>query len=376
MAVMTAASLVPMVLYLTARALIDVDADSDSDEGGVSLFAVPLLLLYFLSELAVLALSRTREYGADHFACACTGSRDGLSSALVKIGYGIAIGERARAERDERADKEASRHDRHAHAVRGLGIFAAGHASAMASACAGGVDPAQVVAAMQWDVVSPWARLGEKFSTHPVVARRVAALEQAGFPGTVSTRVPAASPATSPARRPSRAGLWRAFAVEVTLVTAPWIALVALAPLAGPLFLVAYRVRYGRPFALTTITDLNARVDAGPVRGIPVELQGRIVRGGLPGNLFDAALVLDDGAAMVPLSAARKADDLVGAVVVVRGWYRRRRSPVLDVYEVETVDGRRVRSGRLRPLRLGCAVALTALGVIGLGLLVVGAALT
>ena len=135
-------------------------------------------------------------------------------------------------------------------------------------------------------------------------------------------------------------------------------------------------MRYRRPFTTTTVNDLAERVDAGPVRGIPVELHGRIVRGGLPGNLFDAALVLDDGAAMVPLSAARKADDLVGDVVIVRGWYRRRSAPVVEVFEVETAGGQTVRSGRLRPVRLGCAILLTVVTVAVLGTIAVHAALT
>jgi Zn-dependent protease with chaperone function len=46
-------------------------------------------LAYLVAQFSLLALSRAREYAADHWSCAATGNGDALASALVKIAYGM-----------------------------------------------------------------------------------------------------------------------------------------------------------------------------------------------------------------------------------------------------------------------------------------------
>ncbi len=53
----------------------------------------------------------------------------------------------------------------------------------MSAAFASGIDPQRAVAAIRWDPVNPWGALLEKLSSHPLVARRIAALETSGLPG-------------------------------------------------------------------------------------------------------------------------------------------------------------------------------------------------
>ena len=70
---------------------------------------------YWVAQFTVLALSRARELAADHWSCENTGDGDALSSALVKIAYGmgeVRAQERAEAERllatkDKEARKQA-----------------------------------------------------------------------------------------------------------------------------------------------------------------------------------------------------------------------------------------------------------------------------
>lgn len=93
---MMTAAFFPMLLYIIARGLLEGAAGAD-DEGALALFAIGLvgLLVYFLSELGVLALSRVREYYADRYSASLVddGARK-LSMALVKIVLSTRHGER------------------------------------------------------------------------------------------------------------------------------------------------------------------------------------------------------------------------------------------------------------------------------------------
>lgn len=81
--VMAIAATVPVVLYYVHLAL------RSHRNANTAVPAVIGYLAYLLSQLVVLALSRARELGADHYSCQVTGDGDALCSALVAIGYGM-----------------------------------------------------------------------------------------------------------------------------------------------------------------------------------------------------------------------------------------------------------------------------------------------
>ena len=92
--VMTAAQLVPMVLYAVYKACMDYKSsssskDSSKGEGGVKLIGVIAYILYIIANYIVLWLSRTREYMADAFSADVTRNPNALGSALVEIGFGL-----------------------------------------------------------------------------------------------------------------------------------------------------------------------------------------------------------------------------------------------------------------------------------------------
>jgi Zn-dependent protease with chaperone function len=81
--VMTVAAVIPMVLYL----LYIVSRGADRNEARA--VAAGAYVAYLISQFTLLALSRAREFAADHHSCAATGNGDALASALVKVAYGM-----------------------------------------------------------------------------------------------------------------------------------------------------------------------------------------------------------------------------------------------------------------------------------------------
>jgi Zn-dependent protease with chaperone function len=374
-AVMTVAAVVPMVLYLvyvTART---------TDRQEARAIAIGAYVAYLVSQFMLLALSRARESAADHWSCECTGDGDALASALVKIAYGMG---QASAEQKERAHaltasgkagkKEAARLQqrmRRAQSMRAMGIFEPRAADAMAVAFARGIDPQRAIAAMRWDVVNPWGAVLEKLSSHPLVARRIQALEESGLPGapkewSVLRSLTAVTPEQRSAARAR-------FGRELTIAVAPWVILVALVAfgaftgsrfsvglalaLAGALLFVKQSVRYpsgSQP--VDEVASLLERLDAGPIGGIAVDVRGQIIGRGFPGYVLSPDLVVQDASGFVPLLyrqpvpfmaalfALFKADKYMGQEVVARGWYRRMPGPVIELREVWASDGTRSRS--------------------------------
>jgi Zn-dependent protease with chaperone function len=370
-AVMTVAAVVPMALYL----LYVITRNSDRQAKAI---AVGAYVAYLVSQVTLLALSRAREYAADHWSCECTGDGDALASALVQVAYGMgqanashkaevaALIEEGKDGKKRAAKLEAR--TRRAQSMRAMGVFEPRQADAMAASFAQGIDPTRAVAAMRWDIVNPWGRTLEKLSSHPLVARRIAALERDDLPGRPTAwsvlRATAAIPADDVHR--ARAG----FARDLVVAIAPWLVLAGLVlvglftgsvasvglalAVAGLLFFVKQLLRYPTNFEpVDEVTSLLERIDGGPVAGIAVEIRGEVIGRGTPGYVLSPDLVVQDSSGFVPLlyrqpipfAAALfglfRAPQWFGQQVVARGWYRRMPGPVVELREVRAVDGDR-----------------------------------
>ncbi len=401
--IMTVAAAIPMMLYFVARTLLEMAADSDGDDDGsegLIVVALAAYLCYGVSEFLVLSLSRAREYAADYWSCACTANGDALASALVKIAYGM--NQVAAAERDQQKQhanagtkrNAASRRERRAqyclHSMRVMGIFEPRAADGMATAFANGVDLDRAVAAMRWEATNPWGAFLEKFGSHPLVARRIAALERSQLPG-----APHRFGVIRSLAEPAPSELFEArvcFLRELVAAVAPWAVLstVLLAVLmqsvcwigaaigvAGVLFLAKQQMRYPAGFeSVDEIAGLLERLDASPVRGLPVEVCGQIIGRASPGYVLSPDLVVQDASGFVTLRYSQpipfgaqlfglfRVPDYLGRQVVTRGWYHRAPEPIIELRDVRAVDERRTAKCYWWVAKHAVAIALVIGGLI------------
>jgi Zn-dependent protease with chaperone function len=400
-AVMTIAAVVPMALYLAYL----IARGSDRSEARV--VAIGAYAAYIVSQLTLLSLSRARETAADHWSCRSTGDGDALASALVKIAYGmgavsavqkteahalLAQGRRGRKE----AAKLASR-TRRAQSMRAMGIFEPRSAEALQAAFAQGIDPDRALAAMRWELTSPWAPTLEKLSSHPLVARRIRNLEQSGLPG--APKHWSAMRAMAAASQEQIVDARGRFAKELAIAVAPWVLLAggvgfSLFPegrfgmglgvaVAGLLFFVKQQFRYPAEHVdVDEVAGLLERLDAGPVAGIGVTVRGRIVGRGMPGYVLSPDLVVADDSGFVPLLYRQpvplaaeifglfRAGAFQGQEVVARGWYRRMPGPAIELRDVYAADGRKARSWEWVARYAGAVVLV----FVGVALMLIGLA--
>ena len=178
--VMTIVSAVPIIAYMIGRTFINVryfGGGSGNRKGGsggllAALFitAITAWIVYFISQLLVMWLSRSREYYADAYSAYATKNPAALSSALSKIAYGLStshsettglrsfyIGDPSTAKReiaDVMAHKDEYDLDKN-----------------------GVLDEHELQVAMQKQSQSSWTKLNELFSTHPTMYKRIILLK-------------------------------------------------------------------------------------------------------------------------------------------------------------------------------------------------------
>jgi hypothetical protein len=276
-----------------------------------------------------------------------------------------------------------------------MGIFEPQSAEALQYAFAQGIDPDRALAAMRWDLTNPWGATLEKLSSHPLVARRIRALEESGLPGAPKRwSALRAMAAASPEQVMEARGR---FAKELAIAVAPWVLVIAgvvfgmlpdsrfgtgvAVAVAGLLFFVKQQFRYpGDHQPVDEVASLLERLDAGPVAGIPVTVTGRIVGRGMPGYVLSPDLVVADSSGFVPLLYRQplplvadlfglfRAPAFLGQDVVARGWYRRLPGPAIELRDVHAANGRRARSWEWAARYAGSVILVFA----GVGLMLVG----
>lgn len=395
---MTLANTLVQVLYLVAVYAWRFGATTGSGSGGGRNRAAPLLfgvavlayVLWFFGEYIVLYLSRVREYAADSFAAEWT-HPDALSSALVKIAYGIVTSEDS---------------PELAKATRNIGIMDVANSRddglVYHNVRQAGGDEDLLLQSFLYDLKNPWARVLELNSTHPLTGKRVRALS--GMEG--ARRFDFADILSR--FEVDRARMYRNFFRDVGMLALPgllavgypllylgavlaevvafswfllvggWLAAFGLGQVA--LALYKYPRGAGEP---TTVLEALADPYASPVRGQPVELDGELIGRGQAGYRFSEDLMFQDRTGLMYLKyeswlpllgnflfALRRVPELIGEEVEVEGWFLRGTGPWVGM--------RRLRHGEetIRGfIHYGGLVSGVLLLVVGLAVVGAGAAL-
>ncbi len=349
-AVMAIAALAPLLLY---QIYIFTRRNRNTQPVAAVAYAC-----YLLGQYIVLLLNHTREYWADHYCAQVTGDPNELSSALVKIAYGMvkSDGEYRESLTDKSADKKAfARQHQVGNAVALMGISNMQSGAALALAMA---NPQQAAAVMRWDLVNPWSRVYQLSSTHPLTALRVQALNSdARAMGRVAEY-------PLPTERQLQ---WGAFPLEFAVWSAPFVCAALLIfdgftarfardlHIAVPAHVNAWlfialgitwmaRIawRYRGDFAPTQVQTLLEDMAVSQMTPRAVRIEGTIVGNGIPGAFWSPDLVLRDQTGIIfilyrssiPFArlvfAFRGVHRFIGEQVVVEGWYRRGLRPYIE----------------------------------------------
>jgi heat shock protein HtpX len=166
MVVMTVVSAIPVIAYFIARFLIFAPRDRKRDAGAAVLVGLVAFIVYFISNLLVLALSRLREYYADRFSGTNIKPRL-LASALAKITYGLSLS----GERSENAAVRSFYIADPISAVNEVSQFKKEYSDF-------DLTNEKIKKAMEWEKRNLFVRISEYFSSHPVTWKRIKALEE------------------------------------------------------------------------------------------------------------------------------------------------------------------------------------------------------
>ena len=178
--VMTILSALPLLAYLVARGTWEVarlagTSSKKKEEGSIkaAFFAVAVIsyMVYIISLLCVMRLSRLREHYADAYSAYVTGSPRNLQSALAKITYGLSlspkppsgarafyIGDPAMAKQEIQLVMEKKQE----YDLDKDGVL----------------DERELELAMEKEAKSAWARINTWFATHPPTFKRILLLNE------------------------------------------------------------------------------------------------------------------------------------------------------------------------------------------------------
>lgn len=177
--VMTFMSAIPLIAYVVVRAAFGFQIYGGGGRRGqrengfayIVLAGVVALVVYFISQLLVLRLSRLRESFADVFSAYLTESPRNLESALTRITYGLSLapqdthGARALFIADPALAKQEV-----AEIMEQKSKYDLDHN--------GVLDEHELELAMEQEAKSHWRSINEAFATHPPTFRRILLLRQ------------------------------------------------------------------------------------------------------------------------------------------------------------------------------------------------------
>ena len=347
---MTAAQIIPLVLY----AIFEMFAKSnnDNDDNKAAIIGWIAYILYLVSQYIILWLSRTREYYADSFSVEETRNPAALAEALVKIGFGLSTAER-------KGKMDVSKNN-------ALGIFDSKSSKAMVVSSGGTkVSKEKIKNAMKWEKWNPWAKWFEFNSTHPLISKRLEAISSRSKEFNQEPYIVFDLP-----KDKSYVGN---FFIELLISFAPYIVLLIgvivglilysetfniklLIGVVGLLLAITLYIKFNRAhkdkdYKETNVSELLGEVNVSHITSVPCILNGNIIGRGNPGCIFNEDFIIKDETGIIfldynqPLNILNKifalfrSKEYFDKNITVKGWYRRSPVPYVEIKEW-TVDGK------------------------------------
>ncbi len=378
---MTVVFAIPLVLLTIARwayySAVYSRGSREKDAAYVqaALIAIAVLsyITYYIGYMISLFISRIREYYADQHAAELMEDPNALSTALVKIAYGLLI------DSGNLKDRNSSR----VRATKGLGIFDPKAAQALAANSvdsSGKLSRDAVQAAAAWDLFNPWAKYYQLFSTHPLPAKRIMRLNSQCETYGIKPELDF-SKARQIKEEQAGKSMLDEFLVDLTVKLLPMIVFVLMVGAtiawifgmvgfysisAGPLtianifllwavgfyliggaVIVKIKFMYRSDFAPKEVVDLITQIKASPVRCVPAVIEGTIIGRGIPGYILSEDIYFQDKTGLLYIDyrsgipfgnfffAIARVKKLQNHPARIRGWYRRGPSPYLQVDRID-----------------------------------------
>jgi heat shock protein HtpX len=178
--VMTVLAALPLLAYLVAQVAFRAGLftgggrrSKDQGNAGVALIIIGVasFVVYIISFLAVMRLSRLREHYADSYSAYLTGNPRSLESALTKITYGLSIAPNASAEaRSFYIEDPALAKQEIATIMEKKNEYDLDND--------GVLDERELELAMEKEAKSTWQQLNSLFATHPPTFKRILLLRE------------------------------------------------------------------------------------------------------------------------------------------------------------------------------------------------------
>ena len=249
-----------------------------------------------------------------------------------------------------------------------LGAFGVMGVSSMRAAVAwsgadGFANPDTFTTAARWELFNPWARIAQFFSTHPLTALRIKALQKLNrlFNQPDAFDFSKIKPAT-----------YKGFARDLGLVSLPWLGLIgggilgSLTYVSGHIFnfseifmallgftagrLVVLLSSYLGEFKPSKVLRLLGEVEVSHVNPIATAIEGTFTGRISPGIAWASDFIVQDDTGflaclyrqpfglMEAWFGLTNAQRFVGRRVRVYGWYRRFAAPYLEIHHFEVLD--------------------------------------
>ncbi len=349
--VMTVASTMVQILYEMYFIFYKRNHSGGRRDNNIfSVIGIISYVFYVIASYILLFLSRIREYYADEFSANTTRRPNDLSSALIKIAYGM-VTKKSGNSTNRLMESTRSLGAMDPHLSKGVGVVSE----------ISGNNSHQIGQVMAFDFVSPWAVILELSSTHPLTGKRIRKMDvmaQKMGQEKLYDIKKVINDMTIDRNR-----LYSGFYKGVVIYYLPYIAvflgLLLNYFLDNPVYIFVFlglgiigKALYRFPNSSAekvSLLDLMVDIYASPVRGKKVAVDGRVIGRGEAGAYFSEDLMFEDSTGIIYLDynskigfignlffALSKIKRILGKSVSAEGWFFRGNSQMISLKNLRT----------------------------------------